>query len=157
MNPETTQSIINILLAMASASLIPIATGVGAFVVQKLKMQALNIKGDIFEKTQLAVKTAIFSAEQQGKSGKLATNNSKKAHAIKLATKLLEKQKIKVDPDILSELVESNVWSEMSAPAEIATTLAESKEELQEQAIEEKAKIEESPEIKVGDVIQPVG
>jgi len=152
MNPETTQNIINILLTMASASLIPIATGVGAFVVQKLKMQALNIKGDIFEKTQLAVKTAIFSAEQGGKSGKLATNGNKKAHAIKLATKLLEKQKIKVDPDILSELVESNVWSEMSAPAVIATTLAESKEELQEQG-----KSEEKPDDFKGVVIEAVG
>jgi hypothetical protein len=147
MNPETTQNIINILLTMASASLIPIATGAGAFVVQKLKMQALNIKGDVFNKTQLAVKTAIFSAEQQGKSGKLTTNSSKKDHATKLAKKLLEKQKIKVDPDVLSELIEANVWEEMTSPQVVATALAESKEELQEQA-------KEVPSDFIGEVIE---
>ena len=156
MNPETTQSIINILLTMASASLVPIATGVGAFVVQKLKMNALNIKGDIFEKTQLAVRTAIFSAEQRGKSGKLATNNSKKAHATKLAQKLLKKQNIKIDPEVLSELIESNVWSEMSAPEEIASALAETKEELQDNAKPE-VKPEEKLEDFKGEIIEAVG
>jgi len=146
------EQVLNLLLNIGSASLIPLAGGLAAVIVQKLKMQALNIKGDVWEKTQLAVKTAIFSAEQQGKSGKLATNNSKKAHAIKLATKLLEKQKIRVDPDILAELVESNVWSEMSAPAVIATTLAESKEELQEQG-----KPEEKPDDFKGEIIESVG
>jgi len=154
MNPETTQNIINILLTMASASLIPIATGVGAFVVQKLKMQALNIKGDIFEKTQLAVKTAIFSAEQGGKSGKLATNGNKKAHAIKLATKLLEKQKIRVDPDILSELVESNVWESLQVV--IDTPKAVTPPSKPEEELEEQVKSEEKPDFK-GVVIESVG
>ena len=150
------EQVLNLLLNIGSASLIPLAGGLAAVIVQKLKMQALNIKGDVWEKTQLAVKTAIFSAEQQGKSGKLATNNSKKAHAIKLATKLLEKQKIRVDPDILAELVESNVWSEMSAQQEIATVLAESKEELQEQAKPD-VKPKENPEDFVGKIIEPAG
>jgi len=150
------EQVLNLLLNIGSASLIPLAGGLAAVIVQKLKMQSLNIKGDVWEKTQLAVKTAIFSAEQQGKNGKLATNNSKKAHAIKLAESLLKKQKIKVDPDILSELIESNVWSEMSAPAEIASTLAENREELQDNAKPEVPKTE-LPSDFVGEVIEAVG
>ena len=138
------EQVLNLLLNIGSASLIPLAGGLATLIVQKLKMQALNIKGDVWEKTQLAVKTAIFSAEQQGKNGKLATNYDKKAHAINLATKLLEKQKIKVDSDILSELVESNVWEEMTSAEVIATTLAESSEK--EEVLEEQVE-EEQPEV----------
>jgi len=136
--------VLNLLLGIGSALLIPVAGGVAKFINQKLQMQALVIKDNIWEKTQLAVKTAIFSAEQQGKNGKLATNYDKKAHAINLATKLLEKQKIKVDSDILSELVESNVWEEMTSAEVIATTLAESSEK--EEVLEEQVE-EEQPEV----------
>ena len=145
------EQVLNLLLNIGSASLIPLAGGLAAVIVQRLKMQALNIKGDVWEKTQLAVKTAIFSAEQQGKSGKLTTNINKKAHAIKLTTKLLEKQKIKVDPDILSELIESSVWEEMTAPAKVVTAPIEPKEELQG-----KGKLETVPEVSE-QVVESVG
>jgi len=139
------EQILNLLLSIGSASLIPLAGGVATFLVQKLKMQALNIKGNIWEKTQLAVKTAIFSAEQQGKNGKLATNNDKKSHAIKLATKLLQKQKIKVDPDVLSELVESNIWESLQVVVDVPTVIIP--------PIEKKI----TPEIKVEEVVESVG
>ena len=148
------EQVLNLLLNIGSASLIPLAGGLAAVIVQRLKMQALNIKGDVWEKTQLAVKTAIFSAEQQGKSGKLTTNINKKAHAIKLATKLLEKQKIKVDPDILSELVESNVWESLQVV--IDTPIAVTPPSKPEEELEEQVKSEEKPDFK-GVVIESVG
>ena len=138
------ERILNLLLNIGSASLIPIAGAIAAWVGQKLKMQALNIKGDIFEKTQMAVKTAIFSAEQQGKTRKLSTSANKKDFAMKLAKKLLEAQKIKVNDGILSELVEAGVWE--SLPEVIIP---------EPLPIDIPKKTEEAPEIKVGDIIQP--
>ena len=150
------EQLLNLLLNIGSASLIPLAGGVATFLIQKLKMNALNIKGDVWEKTQLAVKTAVFSAEQRGKSGKLTTNNSKKNHALALAKALLKKQKIKVDPAVLSELIEANVWEEMTVPEMIVAPIAESKEELQDNAKPEVPKTE-LPSDFVGEVIEAVG
>ena len=148
--------VLNLLLGIGSALLIPIAGSTAKFVSQRLQMQSLKIKGDVWEKTQLVVKTAIYSAEQRGKSGKLTTNISKKNHALKLAKVLLDKQKIKVDPGVLSELIEANIWEEMSSSEEIASTLAESKEELQDNAKPEVPKTE-LPSDFVGEVIEAVG
>jgi len=102
--------VLNLLLNIGAASLVPMAGGIAAFVVQKLKMGALDLNTKRWEQTQLTINAAISSAEQGGKVGKLATSADKKKHAIELAKSLLAKQKIKIDDAVLSELVEANVW-----------------------------------------------
>jgi tRNA U34 5-carboxymethylaminomethyl modifying enzyme MnmG/GidA len=106
--------VLNLLLNIGAASLVPMAGGIAAFVVQKLKMGALDLNTKRWEQTQLTINAAIMSAEQGAKVGKLTTNADKKKHAMELAKTLLAKQKIKIEESVLSELVEANISSATS-------------------------------------------
>ena len=98
---------------IAVVSLVPIAGALGTWLVQKIKLQSLNIKGDKWEKIKLISKVSVQSSEQQFKANKIS---DKKAHAIATAKRLLNDNGIKIDDDLLSELIESEVWTEINSP-----------------------------------------
>lgn len=93
--------------------LVPIAGALGAILVQKIKLQALNIKGDVWEKTKLITKISVQSAEQQGKVKEIP---DKKIYALGVAKKLLKAENIKLDDTLLSEIIESEVWETLNSP-----------------------------------------
>jgi hypothetical protein len=101
--------VLTLLLSIGTASLVPMATSIAAYFGQKLKVGALDIRSKRWEQTELTINAAIKSAEQAGKVGALTTNADKKKHAMALAKTLLAKQKIKIDSDVLSELIEANI------------------------------------------------
>lgn len=146
------EEVLNLLLNIGAASLVPMAGGIAAYVVQKLKMGALDLNTKRWEQTQLTINAAIKSAEQAGKVGTLATSGDKKKHAMELAKSLLAKQKIKVDEAVLSELIEANVWETKNSKTEVKKEQEVKKEDLipQEPIIVPQP----APEIKVGDIIE---
>ena len=142
MNPE----ILNLLLNIGAASLVPMAGGIAAYFVQKLKMGALDINTKKWQQTQLTINAAILSAEQAGKVGALATSADKKKHAMELAKTLLAKQKIKVDDAVLSELIEASVSG--------ATSIVETKVVPPIQPVSPISPNVQPTDIKVGDLIE---
>jgi predicted RNA-binding protein len=113
MNPE----ILNLLLNIGAASLVPMAASIAAYFGQKLKVGALDINTKKWQQTQLIINAAIMSAQQGDKVGILATSTDKKKHAMELAKTLLAKQKIKIEEEVLSQLIEANVWETKNAPS----------------------------------------
>lgn len=103
-----------IIEAISAVALVPFIGFLTTLWIQKIKLQNQQIKGDTWEKTKLIVKIAVESAEQQYKA-KLIID--RKIHAINVAKKLLVKEKIKIDDDLLSELIESTVWDTINSPA----------------------------------------
>lgn len=101
-----------LIVAIGMGSLVPIFTALGKLTVQKIQLQALNIKGDQWEKTKLIVNAAIMSSEQQYKAGMI---KDRKQHAIAVSQKMLSQRKLKIDDDILSEMIESQVWETLSS------------------------------------------
>ena len=148
--------VLNLLLNIGAASLVPMAGGIAAYFVQKLKMGALDIRSKRWEQTELTINAAIKSAEQQGKVGALTTNADKKKHAMALAKMLLAKQRIKIDNDVLSELIEANIGEATSVveakvvpPVVVAPVVTP--------AVEPVSPIKpdvQLAEVKVGDVIE---
>lgn len=114
MDESTWASLYALALQIGTLILVPVAGATGTVLVQKIKLNAQKIKGDIWEKTLMVVNTAVLSAEQQGKAGVLAVGN-KKEHAMKIAEKMLKAKGIKVDKDVLSEMIEAQVWSSLSS------------------------------------------
>ena len=86
---------------------------VGTWIVQKIKLQTLNIKGDTWEQTKLTIQVAVQATEQQLKD---AGSAEKKAYCMGLSKKLLDSKGIKFDSDLLSTLVESQVWDKVNSP-----------------------------------------
>jgi hypothetical protein len=107
-----------LLIGLGGAALTPVAIAIGKFVSQAVQLQTLKLGNSNFKEIQLIVTTAVSSSQQLALSGQLGggTGFDKKANAIKVAKKLLEKRKIKVDDDILSELIEAQVWDAINAP-----------------------------------------
>jgi len=93
--------------------LVPLASALGAILVQRIKLQSLKIKGDIWEKTKLITKISVQSAEQQGRGENIP---DKKVYALGIAKKLLKAENIKLDDALLSEIIESEVWETLNSP-----------------------------------------
>jgi len=107
----------SLLYQVGLALLVPlgiIVTAWGKLIQQKIQLRALQIKGDRWGETQTIVQTAIMSAEKQLKLG---SGSNKKDHAMKVAKKLLKNHKIKLEDDILSEMIEAQVWDTFDSPA----------------------------------------
>lgn len=95
---------------------LPLTTLFGFLVnllIQKIKLNNLNIKGDKWEQTKFIAAVSVQSAEQQHNSGTIL---DKKSHAMETAKKLLKEKKIPLDDDLLSELIESEVWEGINSP-----------------------------------------
>jgi hypothetical protein len=101
----------SVLADIGRALLVPIAGAVGvgmAFLIgQKIKLQSLKINGDTWATVQAICKTAVQSAQQQLYGG---TNAAKKAFAVEFATARLKARNIKFDADLVSDMIEAQVW-----------------------------------------------
>jgi len=86
--------------------LVPIAGALGVLIVQKIKLAGMQVKDGIWESIKLIVKTAVFASEQKFKAG-MITN--RKENAMRMSKKFLADKKIKIDEDLLSELIEAEV------------------------------------------------
>ena len=62
-------SVIALLVQIGTALFIPIAGALGLVMVQKIKLNALNIKGKTWDTTKLIINTAIMATEKQSKTG----------------------------------------------------------------------------------------
>ena len=110
MDESTWASIYALALQIGSLILVPVAGALGTVFVQKIKLNAQRIKGDIWEQTMMVVNTAVLSTEQKSKTGVLSMKNSdRKNNAIVVAKAMLKSKKIKVDDDILDALIEAQV------------------------------------------------
>jgi len=115
MDEATWASLYALALQIGTLILVPVAGALGTVAVQKIKLNAQKIKGDIWQQALMVVNTAVLSTEQKGKAGVLASSDKKK-HAMNIAKAMLKSKKIKVDEDVLSEMIEAQVWSYISAP-----------------------------------------
>jgi hypothetical protein len=105
-------TVLALLVQIGTALFVPIAGALGlawsAVAAQKIKMNAMKIKSDTWDTTKMIVNTAILSTEKQAKSG-VVKKGDKKSYAMKVAKRILNSKKIKVDDDILSELIEGQI------------------------------------------------
>ena len=108
-------SVIALLVQIGTALFIPIAGALGLVMVQKIKLNALNIKGKTWDTTKLIINTAIMATEKQSKTG-VVKKEDRKAYAMGVAARMLTSKGIKLDEDILSEMIEAQVW-EVITPA----------------------------------------
>jgi hypothetical protein len=112
-------SVIALLVQIGTALFVPIAGALGlawsAVAAQKIKLNNLKIKGEKWETTKEIVDTAILATEKQAKSG-VVKKEDKKAYAMQVANRLLDSKKIKVDDDILSELIEAHIDEVLTPP-----------------------------------------
>lgn len=104
--------ILALILALGGAALTPVAIAIGKFTSQAIQLQTLKLGNSNFEQIKLIVCAAVSNSQQMASSGQLSSNSGidKKANAMAVAKKMLEKRKIKVDEDILSQLIEAQVW-----------------------------------------------
>jgi hypothetical protein len=109
--------VLALILALGGAALTPVAIAIGKFTSQAIQLQTLKLGNSNFEQIKLIVSTAVSSSQQLANSGQLNGNSGmdKKANATAVAKRLLEKRKIKVDDDILSQLIEAQVWDAINA------------------------------------------
>jgi len=106
----------SLLYQVGLALLVPlgiIVTAWGKLIQQKIQLRALEIKGSRWDEIQIIMQTAVMSTEKQFKLG---SSSNKKNHALAVAKRLLQKSKIKLDDDVLSELIEAQVWNTFDAP-----------------------------------------
>lgn len=116
-------SVIALLVQLATALFIPIAGVLGTVAVQKIKLNALNIKGKTWENTKLIINTAVMATEKQAKSG-VVKKSDKKEYAMGIAAKMLESKGIKIDKDILSEMIEAQVWEVITPTVPVVPPVA---------------------------------
>ena len=106
----------SLLYQVGLALLVPlgiIVTAWGKLIQQKIQLRALEIKGSRWEEIQIIMQTAVMSTEKQFKLGNSA---NKKSHALAVAKRLLQRSKITLADDILSELIEAQVWNTFESP-----------------------------------------
>lgn len=115
-------SVIALLVQIGTALFVPIAGALGlawsAVAAQKIKMNSMKIKNDAWETTKEIADTAILATEKQHKNG-VVKKEDKKSYAMKVARRLLDSKKIKVDDDILSELIEAHIDEVLTPPAPV--------------------------------------
>ena len=116
---EIPESIWNLIYQVGVISIVPIAGALATSIIYKIKLQSLSITTNTWEKVKVIVKIAVESSEQQYNSGAIV---DRKAHALDVAKMMIAKRKLKFDEDMLSELIEAQVWSSLNSPA--ATGLA---------------------------------
>jgi len=104
--------IINFVLAGVSSVVIPAATAWGWSMAQKIKLNAINknIKSnsDIVSER---ISQAVSATEQRAKSGVLK-KSEKKAFCLSLVKRMLVVDKKEVPDDILTELIETQIWED---------------------------------------------
>lgn len=119
------EQISSLLYQLGVASLVPIGailTALGKLMVQKIQLQSLKIRGENWEETRLILRTAVMSAEKQLQ---LAAGSDKKKKATEIAKKLFKQRKIEMADDVLSELIEAQVWDTLDAPTLKPTAVPE--------------------------------
>lgn len=112
------QPLLDLLVQAMSALIVPVAITGGAILAQKWKLNAAAIKSKTLEDIKISISVAILAAEQKQKAGKLgSTGADKKSYATESIKRSLERKKIKIDPVDLDELIDAQVWGELTAPA----------------------------------------
>jgi len=95
---------------------VPLTTLFGflvTFLIQRIKLNSMGIKGANLESIKLIAAVSVQSAQQKFRAGMV---KDKKMSAMETAKKLCEKQGLKISDDLLSELIESGVWDEINSP-----------------------------------------
>jgi hypothetical protein len=115
--------ILALLLTVGGAVLTPIGIAIGKFVSQAIQLQTLKLGNSQWKEIDLITKVAVSSAEQMSNSGQIT---DRKEYATQLSKKMLVGKKIKVDEDILSSLIEAQVWDTMKSPAAQGETTIQS-------------------------------
>jgi hypothetical protein len=106
-------ALLALLTQIGQALLAPAAVAGGAFLAQQIKLAQLKIRGDTWEQVKLTVATAVQATQQQLSS---ADGASKKKYCTALTRQLLTSKKLKFDEDLLSIMIESQVWEQVKVP-----------------------------------------
>ena len=101
--------IINMVLAGVSSIVLPAATAWGWSMAQRIKLNALKIKGDKSNIVSERISQSVYATEQRAKLDKM-TGSEKKTYCMNLTKKLLKIDKQTVPDEILSEIIEAQVW-----------------------------------------------
>lgn len=112
-----------ILEAISGVAIVPLMGFLTTLLIQKIKLQSQKIKGSKEEEIKLTVALAVSASEQLYKAGKI---NDRKEHAISTVKKILGKKKLNIDDDLLSELIEAEVWNSMNSSLPATTTTSSS-------------------------------
>jgi hypothetical protein len=104
-----------LLYQIGIVSIVPLAGALAAVLIQKIKLQSLSITESTWEKIKIVVKIAVESSEQQYKAD-TSKAFDRKTHAVEIAKKMLSDKKIKFDDDLLSEMIEAQVWDSKNSP-----------------------------------------
>jgi len=108
------QPVLDFILVTATALLIPVFGAWSTVLVQKIKLNASNIKGKKWENAKLKIASSVFATEQRAKNLPM-TGAEKKEFCTNLVTKMLEAEKETIPPEILSGIIDAQVW-EMDNP-----------------------------------------
>jgi hypothetical protein len=95
---------------------VPLTTLFGflvTFLIQRIKLNSMGIKGANLDSIKLIAAVSVQSAQQKYRAGMV---KDKKMSAMETAKKLCAKQGLKISDDLLSELIESGVWDEINSP-----------------------------------------
>lgn len=103
--------IINMVLAGVSSIVLPAATAWGVPLAQKIKINSLKIKSDERNLIGKRITEAVYATEQRHKSGVLP-KLEKKAFCFELTKKMLKIDKQNVPDEILTELIETQLWED---------------------------------------------
>ena len=101
--------IINFVLAGVSSIVIPAATAWGWSLAQRIKLNALKIKDSKSNLVSERISQSVYATEQRAKVHTM-TNIEKKTFCMDLANKLLAVDKQTVPNEILSEIIEAQIW-----------------------------------------------
>jgi len=117
------QQLLDLLISIGSVSLVPLAGGLVTIIINKIKLQSIQVKGDVWEKAKMVVKVSVLATEQKYQSGQLGGGGRKKS-ALENSKRMLESKKIKIDDDILSEMIEAEIWGSLNSPqAQVISTV----------------------------------
>ena len=110
------------ILAGVSSVVLPAATAWGWAMAQKIKLNALKIKGDKSNLISERITQAVYATEKRASSGVLPSTQ-KKEFCFDLAKKLLKIDKQTIPNEILTELIETQLGLD-DKEMEIATVTA---------------------------------
>ena len=101
--------IINFILAGVSSIVIPAATAWGVSLAQKIRLNSLKIKDSKSNLVSERISQSVYATEQRAKVHTM-TNIEKKTFCMNLANKLLAVDKQTVPNEILSQIIEAQIW-----------------------------------------------
>ena len=100
---------INTAIGIVTSIVAPAAAAWGWSMAQKIKLNALKIKGDKSNIVSERISQSVYATEQRAKLDKM-TGSEKKTYCMNLTKKLLKIDKQTVPDEILSEIIEAQVW-----------------------------------------------